>query len=104
MTHTPPPSRVPRCGVRPAAFGGRKFAPALAAALLVAAVAPAHAADAIADFYKGKTVQVLVGFGPGGAYDLYARTLARFMGKHIPGNPTMVPQNMPGAGGVKVMN
>jgi tripartite-type tricarboxylate transporter receptor subunit TctC len=49
-------------------------------------------------------VQVLVGFGPGGGYDLYARTLARYMGKHIPGNPTLVPQNMPGAGGVKVMN
>jgi tripartite-type tricarboxylate transporter receptor subunit TctC len=75
---------------------------ALVAALF--ASAPAHAADAVADFYKGKTVQVLVGFGPGGGYDLYARTLARFMGKHIPGNPTMVPQNMPGAGGVKVMN
>ena len=49
-------------------------------------------------------MQVLVGFGPGGGYDLYARTLARYMGRHIPGNPTMVPQNMPGAGGVKVMN
>ena len=69
--------------------------------------APAHGADAtggIANFYKGKTVQVLVGFGPGGGYDLYARTLARYMGRHIPGNPTLVPQNMPGAGGVKAMN
>jgi tripartite-type tricarboxylate transporter receptor subunit TctC len=47
---------------------------------------------------------VLVGFGPGGGYDLYARTLARYMGRHIPGNPTLVPQNMPGAGGVKAMN
>jgi tripartite-type tricarboxylate transporter receptor subunit TctC len=63
-----------------------------------------QAADSVADFYRGKTVQVLVGFGPGGGYDLYARTLARYMGRHIPGNPTMVPQNMPGAGGVKVMN
>jgi tripartite-type tricarboxylate transporter receptor subunit TctC len=85
----------------------RKLNPSYASALAVAAIAiasPAHAADAVADFYKGKTVQVLVGFGPGGGYDLYARTLARFMGKHIPGNPTMVPQNMPGAGGLKVMN
>jgi tripartite-type tricarboxylate transporter receptor subunit TctC len=65
---------------------------------------PARAADATADFFRGKTVQVLVGFGPGGGYDLYARTLARYMGRHIPGNPTMVPQNMPGAGGVKAMN
>jgi tripartite-type tricarboxylate transporter receptor subunit TctC len=75
-----------------------------AAAALIGASAPAKAADAVADFYRGKTVQVLVGFGPGGGYDLYARTLARYMGKHIPGNPTLVPQNMPGAGGVKVMN
>jgi tripartite-type tricarboxylate transporter receptor subunit TctC len=74
--------------------------------LVVAGMAPARAADAnaVANFYKGKTIQVLVGFGPGGGYDLYARTLARYMGKHIPGNPTMVPQNMPGAGGVKAMN
>ena len=56
------------------------------------------------DFYAGKTVQVLVGFGPGGGYDLYARTLARYMGKHIPGNPTVITQNMPGAGCMKVMN
>ena len=78
---------------------------ALAASLIIAlAAAPARAADAVADFFKGKTVQVLIGFGPGGGYDLYARTLARYMGKHIPGNPTLVPQNMPGAGGVKAMN
>jgi tripartite-type tricarboxylate transporter receptor subunit TctC len=73
-------------------------------AMLILGAEQAQAADSVADFYRGKTVQVLVGFGPGGGYDLYARTLARYMGKHIPGNPTMVPQNMPGAGGVKVMN
>ena len=72
--------------------------------LLSIAALPAHAADAVANFYRGKTIQVLVGFGPGGGYDLYARTLARYMGRHIPGNPTLVPQNMPGAGGVKAMN
>jgi len=76
----------------------------IAGSFAVVAAAPAHSADAVADFYKGKTVQVLVGFGPGGGYDLYARTLARYMGRHIPGNPTLVPQNMPGAGGVKAMN
>jgi tripartite-type tricarboxylate transporter receptor subunit TctC len=81
--------------------GKRLFALA-GLALLVST--PAHAADAVANFYRGKTVQVLVGFAPGGGYDLYARTLARYMGKHIPGNPTMVPQNMPGAGGIKAMN
>jgi len=76
----------------------------LAVALVTASVLPASAADAVAGFYTGKTVQVLVGFGPGGGYDLYARTLARYMGRHIPGHPTMVPQNMPGAGSLKVMN
>src|SRR5882672_12229697 len=88
-------------------MNGRTRASASVAAsvmLAAAALTPAHAADAVADFYKGKTVQVLVGFGPGGGYDLYARTLARYLGRHIPGNPTVVPQNMPGAGGIKVMN
>src|SRR6185437_4387257 len=77
---------------------------AAAGCIAICGLAPAQAADAVTDFYKGRTVQVLVGFGPGGGYDLYARTLARYMGRHIPGNPTMVPQNMPGAGGVKAMN
>ena len=70
---------------------------------LALSVAPA-AADPIADFYAGKTVQVLIGFSPGGGYDTYARTLARYMGRHIPGNPKLVPQNMPGAGSLKVVN
>ena len=67
-------------------------------------LSPAKAADAVETFYKGRTVQVLIGFSSGGGYDIYARTLARYMGKHIPGNPTMVPQNMPGAGTLKVAN
>jgi len=66
--------------------------------------ASAIAADAAEAFYRGKTVQVLVGFSPGGGYDLYARTLARYMGKHMPGNPRFITQNMPGAGSMKVMN
>jgi tripartite-type tricarboxylate transporter receptor subunit TctC len=80
----------------------------LCAALGVSAVSgglrSAVAADPIADFYSGKTVQVLIGFSPGGGYDIYARTLARYMGRHIPGNPKLVPQNMPGAGSLKVAN
>jgi tripartite-type tricarboxylate transporter receptor subunit TctC len=83
---------------------GRVVASVAMPALLILGALPARAADPVADFYRGKTVQVLVGFGPGGGYDLYARTLARYMGRHIPGNPTMVPQNMPGAGGIKAMN
>jgi tripartite-type tricarboxylate transporter receptor subunit TctC len=65
---------------------------------------PALAQDAVAKFYNHRTVQVLIGFSPGGGYDIYARTLARYMGKHIPGNPALVPQNMPGAGTLKVAN
>ena len=64
----------------------------------------AAAQDAVANFYKGRSVQLLIGVSPGGGYDIYARTLARHMGKHIPGNPTLVPQNMPGAGTLKVAN
>jgi tripartite-type tricarboxylate transporter receptor subunit TctC len=78
--------------------------PALAAASPGSVVAPAVAADPIADFYSGKTVAVLIGFSPGGGYDIYGRTLARYMGRHIPGNPRLVPQNMPGAGSLKAAN
>src|SRR5258708_31551150 len=84
-----------------------RFVCVLCAALAVSAAdgwRSAAAADAIADFYSGKTVQVLIGFSPGGGYDIYARTLARFMGRHIPGNPRLVPQNMPGAGSLKAAN
>ena len=62
---------------------------------------PAHAED---DFYSGKTIQMLIGFSSGGGYDLYGRTLARYLGRHIPGNPQIVPQNMPGAGSLKLVN
>jgi tripartite-type tricarboxylate transporter receptor subunit TctC len=73
---------------------------------LVAALALAEPATAqsVEDFYKGKQVSLLIGFGPGGANDAWARALARHMGKHIPGNPTLVPQNMPGAGTLKLAN
>src|SRR5262245_28474408 len=50
------------------------------------------------DFYAGKSIQRVIGFDVGGGYDLYARTVARHWTRHIPGNPTFVPQNMPGAG------
>lgn len=73
----------------------------LAALLLGTAAAQAQS---VAEFYKGKTVNLLIGYSVGGGYDLYARTLARHIGKHIPGNPSVVPQNMPGAGSLKVVN
>ncbi len=56
---------------------------------------PAPAQDS---FYKGKTVRIIVGASAGGGYDTYSRTLSRHMGKHIPGNPTLAVENMPGAG------
>lgn len=63
--------------------------------LLGALASPALAQN---NFYAGKTIRFVVGFTPGGGYDLYTRTLARHIGKHIPGNPTIVVENMPGAG------
>jgi tripartite-type tricarboxylate transporter receptor subunit TctC len=60
--------------------------------------APSEAAAAEQEFYKGKTVRVIVGFAAGGGFDAYARTIARHMPKHIPGNPVMVVDNMTGAG------
>src|SRR5262245_48474167 len=62
------------------------------------------AAQPVADFYRGKTVQLLIGYTVGGNYDLSGRILARHIGRHIPGNPTVVPQNLPGAGSLRLAN
>ena len=75
----------------------------VAAAFLAAGILPAQA-QSVADFYRGKTINVLIGVGVGGEYDLQARMVARHLGKHIPGSPTVVPQNMIGAGGIKMAN
>jgi tripartite-type tricarboxylate transporter receptor subunit TctC len=76
--------------------------PKLAAALLLAmAQSSAFAQSDAARFYRGKTIDIVVGFGPGGGYDLYARLLASHLGSHIPGDPNVVVENMPGAGGVR---
>ncbi len=69
--------------------------------LLAAALRPAGAQN---DFYSGKTIQMLIGFSAGGGYDLYGRTLARYLGRHIAGQPQIVPENMPGAGSLKLVN
>lgn len=76
-------------------FNSRIRAIAVCAAMLAAASA---SADPIADFYTGKTVAIVIGSEPGGTYDLYGRTLARHMGKYIPGKPTVIAQNLAGAG------
>ena len=65
--------------------------------------AAAHA-DAVADFYKRRQVSLIVGYGPGGGYDTAARLLARHLGRYLPGNPTIVAQNMPGAGSMRAAN
>jgi len=68
------------------------------------AVAPSIAQDDAAKFYRGKTVQAVVGYGPGSTFELYLRMLTRHIGRHIPGNPNIVVQHMPGAGSLKATN
>jgi tripartite-type tricarboxylate transporter receptor subunit TctC len=70
---------------------------AIALVLLLAAASVASA-DPIADFYAGKTLRMLVGYGPGGGYDIYGRLVAEFLPKFLPGRPSIVTENMPGAG------
>jgi tripartite-type tricarboxylate transporter receptor subunit TctC len=64
----------------------------------LAALAQPAAAESVADFYRGRNVTVVIGFSVGGGYDLYARLLSRHLGRHIPGEPNIVPQNREGAG------
>jgi tripartite-type tricarboxylate transporter receptor subunit TctC len=74
----------------------------LVAIVVASALAPAWA-QTPADFYKGRNVTLLVGFSPGGGYDQYARVLSRHMGRHIPGQPDMIVQNLPGAGSLNAV-
>ena len=74
------------------------------AAALLAVVPGSGFAQSPADFYRGKTVDLYIAYSVGGGYDQYARLIARHMGRHIPGNPTVVPHNMPGAGGMRAAN
>lgn len=81
------------------------IATASAAAVAVGSIAALPAqADSVADFYSGKTVTILVGYGAGGTYGQYAQIMSHYMPKFIPGHPTMVVQYMPGAGGLKATN
>src|SRR5688572_13227561 len=76
---------------------------ALAFAVLTGITTPAPAESA-ADFYKGKTVNIIVGYPPGSGYTLYGQMLARYLGDHIPGRPNVIVQNMQGAGSIKAAN
>ena len=73
-------------------------------AALLAVTTTSGWAQSPADFYKGKTVDLFIGYSVGGGYDVYARMIARHLGKHIPGNPTVVPKNMEGAGSLRLAN
>jgi tripartite-type tricarboxylate transporter receptor subunit TctC len=77
---------------------------AVLGAVLLAALAAGAAAAEDDDFYRGKTVSLVIPIGPGGAYDAYARLVARYLPRQLPGNPTIVPHNMPGAGGTIASN
>jgi tripartite-type tricarboxylate transporter receptor subunit TctC len=76
----------------------------VAAAALAAVPTTMASAQSPAEFYKGKNVDLMVGYSAGGGYDVYARMLARYIGKHIPGNPTVVVKNLDGAGSLRLAN
>ena len=76
----------------------------LALAFSSALLTSSAQAAGVEDFYRGKTVSLTIGYSVGGGYDAYGRLLARHLGKHIPGNPSVVPQNMTGAGSLKAAN
>jgi tripartite-type tricarboxylate transporter receptor subunit TctC len=77
----------------------------LLTAVILSVLAPREAScQSDAEFFKGKTVNLMIGYPPGAGNDVYGRLVARHLGRHIPGNPTIVPQNMPGVGSFKAAN
>ena len=80
------------------------FRRSLVLAFFTTAPIGAVQAQTVADFYRGKSIEVVIGSSAGGGYDLYARMLARHMSKYIPGNPKLVPKNMEGASGMRLAN
>jgi tripartite-type tricarboxylate transporter receptor subunit TctC len=76
----------------------------LTLAFVLAAATAVYAAAANQEFYGGKMIRIVVGFSAGGGFDTYARSLSRYMGKYIPGNPTIIVENMPGAGSLILAN
>jgi tripartite-type tricarboxylate transporter receptor subunit TctC len=89
--------------MRVGTWAGGMVAAVLALAPAVFSPSPSYA-QSPAEFYKGRNVDLYIGYSAGGAYDLYARVIARHLGKHIPGNPTIVPRNMEGAGSLRLTN
>src|SRR3954469_20194644 len=74
------------------------------ASLLIVLSAGPLAAQSVAEFYRGKTITCYIGYGVGGGYDLFARTISRHIGRHIPGHPAVLPVNMPGASSMVLAN
>ena len=84
--------------------GRRPILVAGLALLATVFLAPAASAETVAEFYKGKQLRILIGYGPGTGYDVYGRVLGRHLANHLPGAPTIVPQNMPGAASLTMVN
>jgi len=83
-------------------LGATRATASVVSATLVGVIALGAAfADAVGDFYKGRALDLYIGYSVGGAYDLYARVIGRYLGAHIPGNPTTVPKNLEGAGSLR---
>ena len=79
----------------------RSSVSALLSLMLMAIAATPAASDEVADFYRGKQVKLIIGYAPGTGYDIHARLLGRHLGRHIPGEPTVIPQTMEGAGSLR---
>lgn len=79
------------------ATGARSVSPALAVVILLLASVLSQAQESAQEFYRGRTMKVIVGFPPGGGFDLYARTLAEYLPRYMPGEPRMIVEHMPGA-------
>src|SRR3977135_3158846 len=82
----------------------RLASPGIVTAVICLATTSLAQAQQPADFYKGKNIDLMIGYSVGGGYDVYARLIARHMGKHIPGNPSVTPKNMEGAGSLRLAN
>jgi tripartite-type tricarboxylate transporter receptor subunit TctC len=82
----------------------RSTYPCFVSSLVALVIFAASAHGSSHEYYRGKTIRIIVGLSPGGGFDIYARTMARHMGKHIPGNPSFVVENMPGAGSMIAAN
>ena len=74
------------------------------AAMVLLGCSDLGGAQTPADFFKGRSIDLYIGYSVGGGYDVYARMIARHMGRHIPGNPTIIPKNMEGAGSIRLAN